>query len=279
MRSIRTARMNNLVLAVVTLIFCIVSFFPVYWMFVTSVNPRDTVYVYPPRLLPTRLSLAPYMNVLSQFPVMGWVLSTLVVSIGTSIGAVTLAALSAYGLSRFKFTGRWGVQILILATQMLPGTLIVIPLYLVYMRLGLLNNRLGLILAYMTFSLPFCVWMLKGFLETIPKELDEAAMIDGCTRVQALFRVILPITLPGLVTTTLFSFILGWDEFLMARILMTARDKWVVSVGMSSFYGEYGVFYDQVAAAALFVSLPVVVLFVLLQRYFLQGLTLGSVKG
>lgn len=259
---------------------CVIVAFPVYWMVNTAVSPRTGLFVFPPALFPSQFSLTAFSEVVTRFPVLRWIWNTTVVSSATAIASVVLASLAAYSLSRFRFRGRWGSMMLILSTQMIPGTLLVIPIYLMFSQNPiLLNSRFGLVIAYTTFSLPFCIWMLKGFFDTIPTELDDAALIDGCTRVQALFTVILPLAAPGIAATGLFAFIMGWDEFLLARVLLSTRDQWVVSVGISSFHGQYGVFFDQIAAASVLISVPVLVLFFLLQRHIVAGLTQGSVKG
>lgn len=253
--------------------------FPVYWLVGTSVAVRKQLYVYPPRLIPEGFSLSSYVEVITQFPVLRWMWNTAVVAGSTAVVSVILAALAAYSLSRFRFPGRWTVHILILTTQMIPATLLVIPIYLMFMHARLLDSHVGLVVAYVTFSLPFCVWMLRGFFDTIPVELDEAAMIDGCSRARALFSVILPLAAPGMAATALFAFIMGWDEYLLARVLLATREKWVASTGISSFSGQYGTFYDQIAAAGFLISLPVIGLFLYLQKHLVAGLTQGAVKG
>jgi len=147
------------------------------------------------------------------------------------------------------------------------------------MVLGLLDSRLGLVAAYSTLSLPFCVLMLTAFFESIPQELEEAALIDGCTRIQALFKIVLPLSLPGIVATTFFSFVIGWDQFLLPSVLMSTRSKWPITVGLHAFYGQYDAYYDEIAATGFVSIFPVLVIFLLLQKYLVEGMTAGSIKG
>jgi ABC-type glycerol-3-phosphate transport system permease component len=168
---------------------------------------------------------------------------------------------------------------LILVTQMLPGTLLVIPLYLLFKQLGLLDTHVGLILAYATFALPFSIWMLKGYFDTIPVEIEEAAIVDGCSRLQALARIVLPLSLPGLTVTAMFAFILAWNDLVLAVTLTTDPALRLDAVGLASFIGEYGTPWGQIMAASTVSSLPILLLFLFAQRYLLAGLTAGAVKG
>ncbi len=257
---------------------CAAAVFPVYWMAVCSINPRERIYAHPPALIPSSPRIENYVDVISNYSIVRWILNTLIVAGATSVVSISLSTVAAYALSRFRFRGRSTTQILILVTQMIPGTLLIIPIYLIFKRVELLNSFVGLVITFTTFSLPFCIWMLRGFLNTIPSEVDQAAQIDGCTQLQALLHVIIPLSGPGIATAGIFSFIMGWDEFLMARVMITDQSKWVVSLGISSFIGEYNTYFDQISAASLLVSIPVIVLFIFLQKLIISGLTQGSIK-
>ncbi len=263
---------------IIILIICLIVIFPMYRLFITSLSKRSELYEFPPKFLPD-FTTTSYTDVLRDFPILRWMGNTTIVSASTSFISIILASFAAYSLSRFRFKGRWSTLIMLLITQMIPGTLLIVPIYLIFIKMNLLDNLLGLIIAYSTFSLPYCIWMLKGYFDSISIELDEAAMIDGCSRPRLLFTIIFPLALPGIAATALFSFIMGWDEFLLAKVLLSTRGNWVVSVGISSFNGQYGVYQDQIAAAGVLISLPVLILFFYLQRFFVSGLTQGSIKG
>jgi ABC-type glycerol-3-phosphate transport system permease component len=191
----------------------------------------------------------------------------------------SLGALGGYALSRFRFKGSEGAGYLILVTQMLPTTLTVIPIYLIFKSLALLDTRTGLVIAYTTFALPYCLWMMKGFFDTIPRDIEEAAQMDGCSRVSSLFRVVLPLSIPGLVATSLFAFILAWDEYLFGITLLRSAETRTIAVGIATFIGEYGTPWDLIMTTSVIATIPVLLMFLFLQRYLLQGLTAGAVKG
>ena len=187
--------------------------------------------------------------------------------------------MAAYALSRFRFRGRDASQVALLATQMFPAILLALPMFIFFSHLGLLNNLFGLSLAYLAFLIPVAAVLLKAFFDAIPVELEEASLIDGASRIGTLFRITLPLSLPGLASTFLFCFIISWDEFLFARMFIRQPDNWTVSLGLASFSGEFVTPWDQVMAAATIITLPVAVIFLSLQRYLVRGLTAGGIKG
>jgi multiple sugar transport system permease protein len=258
---------------------CLVVIFPIYWAAVTSFQFREKLYVYPPAFFPTRFSFGNYWEVFRESGLGLWLWNSLLVSFLATIMSVALSALGAYSLSRFRYRGRGAVGYLILVAQMLPPTLLVIPIYLIFRDLRLIDTLTGLVVAYTTFALPLCIWMLKGFFDTIPRELEEAAQVDGCSRMGAFFRVVIPLSAPGIAATSFYSFIVAWDEFLLSRTLISSEARWVSSVGLSSFIGAYTTFWDQMMAASLVVALPPLVIFFFLQRYLVSGLTAGALKG
>ena len=208
-----------------------------------------------------------------------WMKNSLIVSIGTTVAGLFLAVPAAYAFSRFKFSGRDQAMFSFLLVQMFPGIIILVPYFMVMKSLGLLNSHLGLILAYSVTALPLCVWMLKGFFDTVPRELEEAAMLDGCSRFEIFTKIILPLSLPAIAVTALFSFLAAWNEFLLALTFNTSNDMYTLPVGLASMISATGQSWGDFAAASLLVSLPVVILFILFQKFLIEGLSAGGVKG
>ena len=208
-----------------------------------------------------------------------WLGNSIIVSLGTTIAGLFLAVPAAYAFSRFKFSGRDQSMFSFLLVQMFPGIIILVPYFMVMKSLGLLNSHLGLILAYSVTALPLCVWMLKGFFDTVPRELEEAAMLDGCSRFEIFSRIILPLSIPAIAVTALFSFLAAWNEFLLALTFNTSNDMYTLPVGLASMISATGQSWGDFAAASLLVSLPVVILFILFQKFLVEGLSAGGVKG
>ena len=208
-----------------------------------------------------------------------WMRNSLVVSLGTTLMGLALAVPAAYAFSRFRFGGREASMFVFLLVQMFPGIIILVPYFLVMKSLGLLNTSLGLILAYSVTALPLCVWMLKGFFDTVPRELEEAALLDGCNQFQVFWKVVLPLSLPAVAVTALFSFLAAWNEYLLALTFNTSNDMYTLPVGLASLISSTGQAWGDFAAASLLVSIPVVILFIVFQKFLIQGLSAGSVKG
>ena len=208
-----------------------------------------------------------------------WTKNSLTVAGGTTVLGLAFAIPAGYAFSRFKFAGRTQAMFAVLLVQMFPGIIILVPYFMVMKTLGLLNTSIGLILAYSVTALPLCVWMLKGFFDTVPRELEEAAFLDGCTQLQVFRRIVLPLSLPAVAVTALFSFLAAWNEFLLALVFNTSAENYTLPVGLASMIPANGQRWGDFAAASILVSVPVVVLFVLFQRSLVQGLSFGAVKG
>ncbi|MDP6865687.1 MAG: sugar ABC transporter permease [Candidatus Poseidoniaceae archaeon] len=208
-----------------------------------------------------------------------WFVNSLIVSIGTALLGLFIAIPAGYAFSRYKFTGRNASMFSFLLVQMFPGIIILVPYFLVMKTLGLLNTHLGLILAYCVTALPLCVWMLKGFFDTIPRELEEAAALDGCNQFQVFTKVVLPLSTPAIAVTALFSFLAAWNEFLLALTFNTSNDMYTLPVGLASLISSTGQAWGDFAAASLLVSLPVALLFLFFQKFLIDGLSAGGVKG
>jgi multiple sugar transport system permease protein len=255
--------------------------FPMYWMLSTSFkNPVD-VFKVPPDLWTTQLTLINYLNLGRGYtPIWTFFNNSVIVSLGNVLLVVVLATFAGYALSRLQFRLRRTILIGTLLTQMFPLVVLLVPLYVLYLRLNLLNTYSGLILAFASFTLPFGIWMIKGFVDSVPLEIEEAAMVDGCSRFQALLRVVLPVIVPGVVATAVFAFLDAWNNLLFPLTLITDITMKTLPPGMIiAFGGEFKHDWGGMMAASTVVSIPVVIAFVLVQRYMLEGLTRGAMKG
>jgi ABC-type glycerol-3-phosphate transport system permease component len=263
----------------IALVALAVTLFPFYWMLNTSLKPAPEVFASPPTFGSVHWSLDAYASLLSGRPIARYFVNSLVVAIGSTVLSVLLAALAAYGVTRFFPRGALPFVLFLLFTKMLPETLLIIPYFQLMSDLGLLNTYWALILAYSSFALPFSVWMLIGFFRSIPRELDEAALIDGAGVLQTFFRVILPLARPGLVAVALFTFLIAWNSYVWALVLTTDSSMFVLSVGIANMVGEYRVQWNELMAAAVIAALPVMALYSLLERHLVNAITAGAVKG
>lgn len=268
---------------IITYIFLIFTAFiflaPLIWTTITSFKTITEAYEWPPTWWPHDFTFDAYINVWKYKDFSTIFKNSVIVSVSSTILCAILASLAAYGFSRFKFKGNNFMMFLFLFTQMVPAILLLLPYFIVMTKLKLVNTHLSLILAYISFSLPFCTWMLKSFIDAIPKDLDEAAMIDGANRTQALVLVVFPLALPGIAATVLFSFLVAWNHYLFAMGLTTSPDMYTLPVGIASLVGEFRVYWNELMAGAIIASLPALLLYVFLQKWFVQGLTAGAVKG
>jgi multiple sugar transport system permease protein len=253
--------------------------FPFFWMVKTSIEAGQGLFSYPPHLLPASHSTKGYRAVLEQTSIGLWLWNSFLVASLSTILALTAGVSGAYGLSRFRYRGKRMLALVILTTQMMPPLVLIIPIYTIFIQLGLTDNLFGLILGNFAFSLPVVIWMMKSIFDSIPFEIEEAARIDGASWLCVLTRVTVPIALPGLVATGIFTFLSGWDEFMFARTIVTSTSNWVGTVGLASFIGAYVTPWDQILAAATIFTLPPVLLFLSVQKYFIAGLGAGGVKG
>lgn len=252
---------------------------PFLWMISTSFKNPAEVVLRDPTIIPRTLEIDNYTRVFSAGRFGRYFLNSIIVSFATTLLSVSFATLAGYAFARFRLPGGRGLLFTILATQMFPAILLAIPLYILLRNLHLLDSLAGLVLVYTTFALPFCVWMLRNYFITIPRDLDEAAVVDGATKLQALFTVVLPVAIPGIIATSLFSFILSWNEFLYANTFISSRDNRTVSVGLQSLIGEFTTDWGLLMAGAVVTTMPIVISFFFVQRFLTQGLAAGAVKG
>lgn len=259
--------------------FVVFSVFPVLQVVGISLRPGDRLYSPDFELVPRGATVDAYRIMLTEKPFLLWLRNSLIVSLGTALIGVALASLGGFALSRTRFPGRGAALQGILMTQMFPATMLLLPLYLMMRQLHLVDTLAGVMAAYVATALPFCVWTMKGYYDTIPVDLNEAALIDGCSPLQGFVRVTLPLSAPALVITALFSFMTGWSEFMVARVMLASQDLMTLPLGLESLFTTYQTEWANYAAGSLLVSVPVVLLFLVLNRFLISGLTLGSVKG
>ncbi len=267
------------------LLLLVLVLLPIYWMGVTSFKLQPEIFKIPPTLLPQQFTWSNYTqtlagNLASSIAFLAYFRNSLVVALLTVLSTLLLATPAAYAFSRVPFGGKRTLTYLVLVSQMLPIVLILIPLYRTFLKLGLLSTYPGLVLPYLMFSLPFSIWMLKGYFDSIPRELDDSAKVDGCNRMQAMLRVILPNVRPGLTATAIVTFIMAWDEFIISLTIMDKDAMRTLPVGMiQSFVGQFSIKWGQMMAASVITAVPVVVIFIFLSRHLIGGLITGAVKG
>lgn len=262
---------------------CIIALYPVLRVIGIALRPGDRILTTELGIIPTGATFQSFDNVLNRKPFWTWIFNSLLVTITVTLVGVALAATCAYAFSRFKFVGRGPGLIFLLANQMIPATMLILPLYLMLARLGLVGSYVGLVFAYSVSAVPFSVWVLKGYYDTIPRDLEEAAEVDGTTKLGAFWRVIVPLSTPALAIAALFNFTQAWNEYLVASLVLNRQvngqqsTTWPVGLFtlMSQFTSEYGNF----AAASVMVAVPVMALFFYSSRWLVGGLTLGGVKG
>ena len=260
-------------------LFAFIAVYPITRILTISLRPGDQLLSQSLALIPDGATFENYRVLFGETPFLRWLTNSLLVSGVVTITGVALASTAGYALSRFRFAGRKTALSGILVTQMFPATMLLLPLYIVLIKLGLINSYLGIVVIYSATALPFCVWQMKGYYDTIPASLEEAARIDGATPWQAFTKVILPLAAPALVITALFSFMSAWNEYVVAAVVLQDPELFTMPVGLKMFQGSMSTQWGLYAAGSLLVSIPVIALFLLLSRFLIGGLTLGAVKG
>ena len=263
----------------VLVIFTLIAIYPVLQVVTISLRPADKLLSTSLEIIPENATLKSYVVLFTGQPFLLWVRNSAMISLTVTLTGVALAAMSGYAFSRFNFFGKKIGLLSLLVTQMFPATMLLLPLYLMLIYLGLINSYLGIIITYSATALPFCIWTMKGYYDTIPVSLEEAARIDGCNQFQAFYKVILPLASPALVITGLFSFMTAWSEYIVAAQILQDTALWTLPLGLKSFEANMSTEWGLYGAASLIVMIPVVVLFIVLSKWLVSGLTLGSVKG
>jgi multiple sugar transport system permease protein len=265
-------------LALIVLIGVVVVLFPIIWMVFASIRPMTETLASPPVWLPQQITFTAFEKLLADPKQVRYLINTYIIALSTAAISIVLGSLAAYGFSRFRIRGARLILPAILSLQMLPNVTLIIPFFNMAQSLGIHNTYLVLILADSAFALPISIWILKSYLDSIPVDLEEAAMVDGCSRLHALWRVVLPLSLPGLVGTATFAFLWAWNEFMFAVVLTSGVDVAPLTIAISQFFTQFGRDWNSIMALNVLTTLPLLIIFVLLQRWVVQGMTAGAVK-
>lgn len=273
------ARLRSIGNALLAVAFCLLWLFPVYWMVITSFKPHDEVMTMTPSFWPKHPTLLNYRSALFATDFFIDLRNSAIITFGSVVFAIIVAFFACSALTQYRFRGRKGVMVLILALQMIPGTALLIPQFIVFNRFALLDTYLGLILAYIAATLPFSIWNLRGFFLSVPKDIFEAAKMDGANDWQILWRITFPLIAPGVVSTSVFAFITAWNDYLLAYTFMKDQSHYTLPLWLASFSTPYtGTDYGGQMAASVIFSLPVVVFFMIVQKGMVKGLTAGAVR-
>lgn len=271
--------LKKIVLFLVMLAVTLVTIYPVLTVVTVSLRPDDRLLSTSLALIPENATLDSYIALFRDRPFARWMLNSTVVALAVTILATALASTAGYAFSRFRFPGHRAGMALLLITQMFPATMLLLPLFLMLAKLQLINSYLGLMAVYSATALPFTVWQMKGYYDTIPRELEEAALMDGAGRWRVFYSIILPLAAPAIVITALFSFLTAWSEYVVAAQVLLTEDLFTLPLGLKQFQASMTTEWGLYAAGSILVSIPVIALFLYLSKWLVSGLTLGSVKG
>jgi multiple sugar transport system permease protein len=257
----------------------LIALFPVYFMGITAFHPPTLSFGSKPTLFSTDLTLKAFQDLLRQYPFMNWLRNTFLVSICSTILSVTFSTFAAYSLSRLRYPGRRWLSNGVFLVYLFPSTLLFIPIYILLSDLKLLDNFFGLVAVYLTFTIPFCVWLLKAYFLNIPMELEDAAMVDGATRFQSMIKVVMPLATPGIAAASVYAFTLSWNEYLYAFTLLSDSDKFTLAPGLTKLIFGDVFLWGLIMAGGVLMSIPVLLIYFFAQRYIVAGLAAGAVKG
>ena len=257
----------------------LITFFPIYWMIVCTIQPNQYTLRFPPALIPQAVTFSQFIQIFANHPLGVWLRNSFVIALLTMLICMIFSVMGAYALSGLRWRGRNLFGLFLLVTQMLPEMLVLIPIYSIYRNLALLNNLNSLAVIDAAFILPICVWILKGVFDTVPSEILDAALVDGCTELSVIWRIVLPLTVPGLVAVAVVAFFFAWNEYLYASILLGKAELMPASVGLSTLKEIGRTPIEQYMAAGLIFSILPILFYLIMQRYIVSGLTAGAVKG
>lgn len=261
------------------LVFVLYSVGPIIWMLLSSLRPKVEFFNIPPTIFPKQFTFINYILLFRETNFIQFLLNSVYITIGTIFTSVLVSTLAAYSLTRFNYRGRNLFTIFSLFAYMLPSVLLVIPLYLFAVEAGLANKLTGLILAYIALCLPYCIWMMRAFFRSIPIEFEEAAFVDGAGRLRTLFNIVIPMALPGVISTTVFIFIFVWNEYLFALIFMSSDLKLTFPVGLNNFVTQFDTYWEYILSGSVIVSIPALIIFLLAQKSLIKGWGGGGIKG
>lgn len=273
-------RLSTVLVNLVTWTLVAIIAFPLIWMVLTSLKPQSELFRIPPGFLPSEITFEHYRILLTDTPFLRYFFNSMILATTTTVLVVAVGALGAYSLVRFRYRGRETLAGLVLFTYLLPSVVLIIPLYLMMVKIGLSNTLASLVIAYTTFSLPYALWLLRSFMAGIPEDLESAALVDGASRMGAFFDVILPQALPGIISTALFTFILAWNEYLYALVLVNSDQSRPLTTGvMNMLITAFNIDWSLLMAASVMMSIPLIIIFAFLQSYLTRGFGAGGVKG
>ena len=251
---------------------------PILWIISTSLKSPDAIWDTPIEVIPSEPTTENFQTLWISHPFLQYLKNSLIVVSSATFISVCVSTFAGYGISRFKFRGRGAYMSFLLATQLFPSIMLLIPYYKIFMTLGLIDNISALVITYVSFTIPFCTWMMRGYFAGISKDLDQAASIDGAGRIKVFTSVILPIAWPGVAATAIYAFIAGWNEYLFALSFINTDTKKTVSLGIGQLIGEYNILWGELMAGALFALVPMIIIFIFFNRYLVSGLSAGAVK-
>lgn len=276
----RRSRLGAILVNVVAWTAVLVVVFPLIWMILTSIKPQFELFRIPPSFLPDEVTFEHYGRLLTETPFLRYFRNSTIIATATTLLVIVVATLGAYSLVRFSYRGRERLAVMVLFTYLLPSVVLIIPLYLMMVKIGVANSIASLVIAYTTFALPFALWLLRSFMKGIPPDLESAALVDGASRMEAFVDVILPQALPGIISTALFTFILAWNEYLYALVLVNSDDVRPLTTGvMNMLVTSFNIEWSLLMAASVMMSVPVIIVFALMQKHLTRGFGAGGVKG
>lgn len=263
----------------VAVLICLFGLFPILWSLSTSFKPTVLMFLHPPQWVPKQITYEHYKEILSNPKMIRYFFNSFITATASTIIALVIGVLGAYGFSRYKFPGRNTLLISILLTRILPRVALIVPFFIILRKLTMYNTRAGLILVFLTITMPLSIWLLKGFFDSIPYEIEEAATIDGCSPLGIITRIIIPITLPGIAAVGMYVFITAWNEFLLVLVLTSGEELRTISVSLAFFMDEWGIRWGPLMAASILMSIPAIIVFTMFQKNLIKGLSEGAIKG
>jgi len=275
----KKSKIKSILLHLLLIIAVIITTYPLIRIFSVSIRPGDRIISTDLSIIPKGATFLSYIKLFKETYFIKWIFNSLIITLSTSLIGVILASSAAYSFSRYKFFGRKIGLYILLFTQMVPAGMLILPLYLMIMKLNLINTYLGMIIAYSVSSLPFSIWILKGYYDTIPRSLEEAAMVDGANEVYTFYKIILPLSTPALSIAFLFNFTMAWNEYLVARVILYNPKSYTWTLGLFELQGQFITQWGMFAAGSIIITIPVLLIFLYSSKWLVSGLTLGSVKG